>query len=453
MRKRNRWLSRRTGRAVRGGPHFRHRAGRGEIEYTAHGVLAMFATGRSADLPRSRRSGSLSLVALGATVLCAASCTREADHSAFPQPTEVRAAPTSGANGAATRPEDRGYPFPGSAVPDARPSDAHSPAQTPLETPTEAASLPPEAGYRGAEADVLRWMSRDRDPRVERSFVVPASDFVDVWVDSPEYGDQQLLFGVLSGGSTLIPDQVALLGLDDDPVIVVEATTRGIDLWSARSQGDDRLWYCVPTQESERQRIVAFIHGETGELIGAAPLPVSNLPEALEALRQRGSSYGAGASSMAARPPVPDPRSDAGVAGSTDGSPTYEATHVVNNVFWSTKYIGDEDLNLDDEGDAYLLEPVLAALDDADGLTPADRDAVVIPHLVTAERVQVVNSRAGSFGDCWLVTTVIGGGNTAATWYCAGPGIVRREVPGCGSGNPYGSYSVYELVDWNVADP
>lgn len=76
-----------------------------------------------------------------------------------------------------------------------------------------------------------------------------------------------------------------------------------------------------------------------------------------------------------------------------------------------------------------------------------------MPHMVTVEKLDSVSTRAGEFEDCWLVTDVTGGANATATWYCSGPRIVRREVPGCGSGNPYGSYSVFELLEWEEGGP
>lgn len=394
------------------------------------------------------------VTALLSIALCAPGC-----GPASAPPTDAAAvdalAPTHGTD----------LPAPGSPGPLLEAASSPVPARQVRAVPTPVSSngagtptLAQAAGaiHPGAEADVLSWLPQERDARIERSYVVRGSDFVDVWVDAPAYESEQLLFRYPAGGTTALPGEVAALALDEAPVIVVEASTYGIGLHHpgpAFAQGEDRLWYCVPAESGERQRIVAFLHGRTGDLIGAAPLPAAQLPQGLEALRRRGKPYepvdlDPGSPALAPRQP-----SVAGSgASSGSGLRTYAATHIVGNVFWSTEYTSTALPNDGDHGDEHLLQPVLAAIDAGKALTPAELDALVGPHRATVQPVGSIASRAGTFRDCRLVTTVINAANAAATWYCDGPGIVRREVPGCGSGNPYGSYTVYDLVEWSGVD-
>lgn len=394
------------------------------------------------------------VTALLSTALCASGC-----GPASAPPTDAATvdalAPTHGTN----------LPGPGSPGPFLEAASSPVPARqvravpTPVSsqgagTPTLAQAV--RATHPGAEADVLSWLPQERDARIERSYVVRGSDFVDVWVDAPAYESEQLLFRDPAGGTTALAGEVAALALDEAPVIVVEASTYGIGLhhpWPAFAQGEDRLWYCVPTESGERQGIVAFLHGRTGDLIGAAPLPAAQVPQGLEALRRRGTPYepaGATPGSPAAARRQPAGAGNAASAGS--GLRTYAATRIVGNVFWSTEYTSAAQLDDGHHGDEQLLQPVLAAIDAGKALTPAELDGLVGPHRATVEPVGSISSRAGTFRDCRLVTTVINTANAGATWYCDGPGIVRREVPGCGSGSPYGSYWVYELVEWSGAD-
>ena len=316
---------------------------------------------------------------------------------------------------------------------------------------------PPRATYTGAERDVLGWLSAQRSPRIDRSFVVRGTDFIDVWADAPGYGSELLLFRDPRGGSAMNGSSDRL-GLDDGPVIVVEASSNGMDVehpWYANS---GRWWICVPVPASRRQRIVAFVHGETGALIGAAPLlPAADFPvalEALETLALRGAPYqaagrGSEPADGSAQNDIPTRAPQA--AGAEHR--VYEATRVVSNVFWSTSFLVGPDPDLGFKGDGHLLLPVLAALDDADVATTPPLDGVAPSHMVTVEPLASFESRAGSFTDCWLITTVRSAATAGATWYCEGPGIVRREIPGCGTGSPpYGAYEVFELVEWARSD-
>lgn len=137
-----------------------------------------------------------------------------------------------------------------------------------------------------AAAEVLGWLSPERSPWIARSYAIRGSDLLELWVDASDFGATVLLWGDPRGGTPLSLRQAQGLGVGDEPVVVVGASSDGIDLRHPWFPHDRiRVPYCVPVPKSVRQDVVAFFRGESGELIGAAPVTGTASQAALDAAR------------------------------------------------------------------------------------------------------------------------------------------------------------------------